>query len=481
MVLQLKNNTFHYELEKLTRSFFPDRKVQVQDDGAPETPSEDGIRILAELTDDAASVTYSDSNQTISNSELVSHGDNTEHAMARALWHTLSQVTGLSPKWGILTGIRPSKLLNQLTEDVGREEARRLFGTEYLVSPEKTELAATVADAEEEILSSSTDDSYSLYIGIPFCPNRCSYCSFVSQSIDRPNARKLMAPYVDTLLKELEADAQIANDCGLKLRSVYVGGGTPSTLSAEQIQRLLKTVQDNFDFTYCTEFTFEAGRPDTITEDKLRAILEGGVDRISINPQTMSDEVLSRIGRKHTAQEIMDSFAVARSLGFSNINMDLIAGLPGDTVEGFAESLEKVLSLDPESVTVHTVAYKRSADWDATKELFSRGEATAKMIDIASDLLYNHSYAPYYMYRQARSVGNLENVGWAKPGFESAYNVYMMEEKHTIFACGAGAVSKLVRNGEITRVANHKYPFEYISRFDEILDHKNQYLDFYGR
>lgn len=496
MILQLIHHSYHYEMEKLTRSFFPDRTLTVLDDGMPLPADRASEPLIAvEWQEDCASgdafmqVTFTDPQEGVSecHSEPLQTGpvssfDTPELAAGRALWSVLSRVTGLTPPWGILTGIRPSKLLGQLTEQAGRALAKDILRTVYLVSPPKIELAETVADAEAEILRSSTPDSFSLYIGIPFCPNRCSYCSFVSQAISTPQAKKLLPDYFLHLLEEVRADADLARKCNLKLRSVYVGGGTPSTLSAEQIAELLKTVRDEFDLSDCAEFTFEAGRPDTLTAEKLQAIHDGGADRISINPQTMSDDVLSAIGRNHTAADIEQSFADARAIGFANINMDLIAGLPGDTPDGFRNSLERVLALQPESVTIHTLAYKRSADLGATAELFSRGRETADMLAYAADRLTASGYAPYYMYRQARSVGNLENVGWCRPGFESPYNVFMMEEKHSIFACGAGAITKLqTPEKRIRRLANYKYPFEYINRFDEILSQKQTILDFYGK
>jgi len=493
MVIQLVHNTFHYEMEKLTRSFFPDRTVTVWDDGAEHPAPDDPVRITVAVpaaegdSSDCVSASYEDTERNfhVSHTEPLGPLHDTELACGRALWHVLNAVTGVTPKWGILTGVRPSKLLIMLTDQYGRSRAEELLAQEYLVAPEKIRLASAVADKEAAILAESTPDSYSLYIGIPFCPNRCSYCSFVSSAISTPAARKLFPAYFEKLLEEVRVDAALAKECGLKLRSVYVGGGTPSTLSAEQIRTLLALVQKEFDFSNADEFTFEAGRPDTITAEKLRAIKEGGVDRISINPQTMTDELLAAIGRDHTVAQIEQSFREAREVGFNNINMDLIAGLPGDSPENFRRSLEAVLALCPESVTVHTLAYKRSATWDATTELFSRGQDTADMVDTAGRRLTEEGYEPYYMYRQARSVGNLENVGWAKPGFESKYNVYMMEECHSIFACGAGAVTKLRGEGAdgpyLKRVGNFKYPFEYINRFDQLLANKEKIRKFYSQ
>lgn len=484
MIIKLKGNTFRYEMEKLSMAFFPDQKFHIFEEGKepPKDPGSDEEPVITvTLTSDSVEVSYDDHQGTSEKSiQPISVGVDPELAAGRALYNTLSKVTGIHPKWGILTGVRPSKVMRKHLERDGKDEAMRFFADELYVDPAKAELAYQVSEAEEEIIQSSTPESYSLYISIPFCPNRCSYCSFVSHSIAAPSAKKLFPQYYEKLLEEVAATGQIAEQCGLKLRSVYIGGGTPSTLSVQQISGLLQCIQDNYDFSQCGEFTFEAGRPDTTTREKLQAVKDGGADRISINPQTMTDEILKAVGRNHTVEQICQTFRDAREAGFQNINMDLIAGLPGDTPENFERSLQEVLNLDPESVTVHTLAYKRSSSLIPTKELFSHGRDTTKMVDTSADLLYNNGYAPYYMYRQARSVGNLENVGWAKPGMESRYNVFMMEECHTILACGAGAVTKLKKpdSEDIHRLFNYKYPYEYVNRFPALMEQKKKIIDF---
>lgn len=485
MIIKLEGNSFRYEMEKLSMAFFPDRKFHVFEEGK-EPPKDPGNAdepvITVTLESNQVRVSYDDEVQTVhvSSIQTFTEEDDPELAAGRALYLTLSKVTGIEPKWGILTGVRPSKVMRKHLESDGKDEAMRFFSEELYVDPAKARLAYEVSEAEEDIIRSSTPESYSLYIAIPFCPNRCSYCSFVSHSIAAPSARKLFPQYYEKLLQEVAETGKIAEQCGLKLRSAYIGGGTPSTLSAEQISGLLQCIRENYDFSQCGEFTFEAGRPDTTTREKLQAILDGGADRISINPQTMTDEILQSIGRNHSVEQIRQTFRDARDVGFSNINMDLIAGLPGDTPDNFTRSLEEVLQLDPESVTVHTLAYKRSSSLIPTKELFSRGRDTTKMVDTSVDLLYNNGYAPYYMYRQARSVGNLENVGWTKPGRESRYNVFMMEECHTILACGAGAVTKLKKpdSEDIHRLFNYKYPYEYVNRFPALMEQKKKILDF---
>ena len=497
MVLVIINNKFHYEMEKLTMAFFPETKVNVRKTASlSETEYEElkkaetevlTVELLRDPTD-RIKVTYTDAEKDLYIEESATEQDidvngDLELLAARVLYSVLSKATGIEPSWGVLTGIRPSKLMHKFMMELGDDGARDYFENKFLVSKTKTRLAMNVAKTENEIMAKSRPESFSLYISIPFCPGRCSYCSFVSSAVNTPSAKKIIPVYFENLLTEVKRSAEIADEAGIKMMSGYVGGGTPSTLSAEQIDRLLKTVKSSFDMSDCTEFTFEAGRPDTITKEKLIAIMENGIDRISINPQTMSDSVLREVGRKHTSQQIYDAYHDARELGFKNINMDLIAGLPTDTVEGFEDSIRKVIDLSPECITVHTLAYKRSSDLKLEGGLFSHGKNTAIMVDTANRLLYENGYIPYYMYRQARSVGNLENVGWCKPGYESTYNIFMMEECHSILACGAGAVTKLKDpdGPEIERVFNFKYPYEYNNRFDELLARKESVTDFYRR
>lgn len=483
MTITLINNGFSYEMQKLTMAFFPDRKVMVDPDEVPEgenefitvTLTEDPLTLSAEFRNDAE-------NLRSTASEVVEDGDDPELAAGRVLYRVLSDVTGIRPQWGILTGVRPAKVMTKHIDADGEEAARRYFVDRLYADPKKAALAAVVSNAERAIMDTTTEDSFSLYIGIPFCTSRCTYCSFVSESIASPRARKLYPAYFEKLLEEIRVTGTIAADYGRVLRTVYVGGGTPSTLSAAQTRQLLSTIRDSFDFSRCSEVTFEAGRADSITEEKLTAMLEGGADRISINPQTMTDTILEAVGRRHTVQDVYDVFSAARRVGYQNINMDLIAGLPGDSPDNFRRSLKDVIGLDPESVTVHTLAYKRSSSLIPTRELFARGQETSAMVDTSNELLTDAGYAPYYMYRQTRSVGNLENVGWARPGCESAYNVFMMEECQDIFACGAGAVTKMLVPGttDIVRVFNYKYPYEYVDRFDQLIANKQKVRDFYA-
>lgn len=406
-----------------------------------------------------------------------------ELVSAQLLYKLLCDFTGLTQPWGILTGVRPVKLLRRLAEESSEEQAVKKFEKDFFVSNEKIALSRETEHNERKILELSKPESFSLYVGIPFCPSRCSYCSFVMASIER--AEKLIEPYTKLLCEEIKRTAEIANKLGLRLETVYFGGGTPTTLSAEQLDTVLRTVNNSFDMSTCREFTVEAGRPDTIDIAKLFALKENKVDRISINPQTVNDEVLKTIGRKHTAQQFFDAFELARKCGFDNINTDLIAGLPTDTPESFKNSLDSIVRLNAECITVHTLCMKRASRLTTegvTLDLQQARDAR-EMLAYTQNILGQNEYIPYYMYRQSRMVGNLENVGWSKKGFESLYNVYVMDETHTILACGSGGVTKLKRNNPdyLERIFNFKYPYEYIDRFDELIQRKSGIMQFYGQ
>ena len=478
------NHTYKYECEKVCRIFFPLEKMNF-----PESVDAGAGRVVKTRVDrTAAGVTYAcaaridgktaEASMTVPAAEAADDAAG-EKQLARVMVRALSGLTGITPPWGILTGVRPSKLMRACRETLGEDGAVRRFRDFYGVSEEKTALALEIDRNQRAVAADVSPRDYSLYVSIPFCPTRCAYCSFVSHSVAQ--AKKLIPDYLRLLAEELRLTAETAEKAGIRLRTVYIGGGTPTSLTAEQLASLLGTLNDLFDARRRDEFTVEAGRPDTITREKLQAMKEAGVTRISVNPQTFSDSVLQAIGRRHTAADTQAAFLLARELGFDNINMDLIAGLPTDTPAGFRASLEKALSLGPENVTVHTLALKRAAALVTDDRTDTVARETAAMVSCAGALLPANGYAPYYMYRQSKSAGNLENVGWAKPGRICLYNVYMMEELHTVLACGGGAVSKLVTPGDldIARIYNFKYPYEYISRFDEQNARKAEILDFY--
>ncbi len=486
MYFSIIGHDFKYELEKVARLFLPFMKFGF----ISEMPPSDCDAVLTVLAKDGgllkAEVSLSAGGKRTERSETLPAAATereTELCLARLLYELFADVTGYRPPWGILTGIRPARLLSRMRAEYGTAEADRLFSSQMLVSERKAALCSACLSREEKIIDASLPRAFSLYISVPFCPSRCKYCSFVSHSVE--SAEKLIPQYVELLIRELEYTASAAKELGLTLQTAYIGGGTPTTLSAEQLSAVMDTVTSRFDTSHLAEFTVEAGRPDTVTREKLRAIKRCGATRISINPQTMNDEVLRLVGRKHTAAMTVDAFNLARAEGHNNINTDLIAGLDGDTPESFNDTLTKVLELDPENVTVHTLSVKRASGLSKQGKVFdlSAGETVGKMTDSAYDRLTAAGILPYYMYRQGKTVGNLENVGYAKPGYEGLYNVYIMDETHTILACGASAVTKLRRpNGDsIERIFNYKYPYEYISRFNVAIERKSQISEFYKK
>ncbi|MBR2868579.1 MAG: coproporphyrinogen dehydrogenase HemZ [Clostridia bacterium] len=486
MILRIFGHDFHYECENLCRVYFPNEKINIVygDDG------EDSKTVVTRCTPiDAGnliSVSVSlDGNEKSLESTVIASGnelrDKSELKTAQLIFAAMSELTGYTPPWGVLTGVRPSKLMLRLIADMGEEAAMNYFLGDLLVSPEKAHLAKTVAKAEEEIVGLSDKNSFSLYVSIPFCPTRCSYCSFVSHSIANSNAKKLLPDYLDRLADEIELTGQVASELGLKLESVYFGGGTPGVLEAPQMDRLLSGIEKAFDLSSVREYTVEAGRPDTITPEKLRVLRLHNVGRISINPQTFNQRTLELIGRNHTVEQSVRAYMLAKSYGFRSINMDLIAGLPEETFDDFVASVDTAVSLSPENITVHTLALKRSSELNASGVGVADGNTAKRMLEYASSTLSGKGYAPYYMYRQSKCVGNLENVGWCLDGHECLYNVFMMEECHSVLAVGAGAVTKLREpcGTNIERIFNYKYPYEYISGFDKITERKNGIKSFY--
>ena len=484
MLLYILDHPYHYELENLCRVFYPSEKVQIRREIDAALKSGKHMRVVPSITavtqikENTLNVTLYCGNRKTSLQSPSS--ENNELMLAQMLFTLLKHATGYTPPWGLLTGVRPSKLMLRLRRDESGHAAVRYFRDTLWVSEEKTALAAAVAQAEEPILARTRKNSFSLYLSIPFCPSRCAYCSFVSQTVDRQSARALIPGYVNRLCEEIAHTGRTAKELDLQLASVYIGGGTPTTLSAEQSAQVCGALQTHFDMQACEEFTVEAGRSDTITEEKLLVLRGNGVNRLSINPQSMTDEVLVLAGRKHTAEDCLRSFELARTLGFKNVNMDLIAGLPGDSPEGFRYSLETLTGLRPENITVHTLALKRSATLQV-QGIRVQEEGISEMLRTASALLPSAGYAPYYMYRQSRSLGNLENIGWALPARACRYNIDMMEESHTILACGAGGVNKCKQWGTdyLERVFSLKYPYEYLARFDELMARKERIKAFY--
>lgn len=476
MILIIDSHPFRYEMEALCRMFLHGRELKITEE-AEIPPKEDYIYTALEGDEITVKAKidgkYAEAKHTAEN----------EHArnMELAVFGVLTEILSIRPKWGVLTGIRPVKLAMQL-HDMGLSEGeiRKKLKEERLVSDEKLDLLLTTMEHELEIRASSRPNSVSLYISIPFCPSRCSYCTFTSHSVEK--AAKLIPQYVELLCGELKDIAVLIDEIGLHLETVYMGGGTPTVLTAKQLDRVLSTVNESFDMTGVRELTVEAGRPDTITAEKLAVLKKNGVGRISINPQTMDDEVLAAIGRKHTAEDIKTAFAMAKTFDFDSINMDLISGLPGDNMEKFRKTIAEVIAMNPDNITLHTLTVKHGANLAPMAQSVFAATADA-MNEYAYGEFAKAGYFPYYLYRQKGTVDNLENVGFCKPGKEGIYNIFIMDETHTILSAGAGGVTKLKApyDKKIERIFNFKYPYEYIERFELMNERKEQVRNFYEK
>lgn len=378
------------------------------------------------------------------------------------------------PAWGALAGVRPTKLTTRhLLEGGTAATAHKLLKDVYYVTKPRRELAIACSASTVEAWKKTRPGDISLYIGIPFCPTRCAYCSFVSRSVGKRT--ELLEPYLEALDKELALTGQLLKDSGKRVRTVYMGGGTPTTLSAGQMGKLLDDIHRHFDLSGCLEFTVEGGRPDTLDAEKLRIIKEHGANRMSINPQSMEDGVLRACGRPHTAQDVLRSYRQAEAAGFDAINMDLIAGLPEDTYEGFCRSLDVVRSLQPANITVHTLALKKGADLFEKQANLPDGSTVARMVAYANDNLAGSGYQPYYLYRQKYMSGSFENIGWSRDNQDCLYNIYMMEELHSILSLGGGGMNKVnLPDGTLQRFHNPKFPEQYISQLDNVLAMKRE-------
>ena len=413
----------------------------------------------------------SEASETISKEEDVNIATYESIAVGRALFAAGKSLLGHIPPWGILTGIRPAKVASTLLYGgKGILKTKRILRDEFFLNPQKATLATTVASTEMKILKHIKGNLCSLYISIPFCPSKCAYCSFVSATT--PKLLALIDQYIDKLLSDLDETFSVIKRLGLGISTIYIGGGTPTTLSAKQLTRIFKKIKEHIDPQSLLEFTLEAGRPDTITADKLSVAKRYGVTRVSVNPQTLNEEVLKEIGRKHTVDEFYQAYALAKKSGIKDINVDLIAGLPGDDFKSFSETMDKIIALSPSNITVHAFSVKKAADvLKKNSNIYSvTGNDAEKCVSYSQIKTKFAGYKPYYMYRQKNTVGNLENVGFSLEGHEGLYNIFMMEETQTIFAVGAGAVTKLVKNKngkddvKIERIFNPKYPYEYLSK-----------------
>ena len=387
-------------------------------------------------------------------------------ATGHAVLSACSQLTGYMPPWGLLTGIRPSVVADELLQNSSAEHAVDILTKRYLVSKDKAELAVEVAKNEALILNKYGDNSCSIYISIPFCPTRCTYCSFISYATKK--LFELMPAYVERIINDIKDTFEIIKKAGLRVATVYMGGGTPTTLCPEQLERILATVRDRLGGATLDEFTVEGGRPDTITEEKIAVLKKYGVDRISVNPQSLNDDVLVKIGRRHTVKDFFDAYKIVARFGIKSVNTDLIAGLDGDSLESFKSTINEIVDLNPNNITVHAFSVKKSAQiLQDDQSVYNRdGDFATKSVEFAYKELKSKGYVPYYMYRQKNTISDLENVGYSKEGDFCIYNVLMMGDGHTVFGIGAGATTKLVKKSsgkaEILRIFSQKYPYEYL-------------------
>lgn len=469
---------FEYDIHSLVKAFFPreDVNVRVREEFEEETRlcmkvvfSEDSL--VTEVLEDG----LTKEQQSCQNDP----GDRkeTKTRLKRLIYQLLSEYTGQTLPWGTLTGIRPVKIAMQLLEQGWSDTRTEAYMQDYyLASREKAALSVRIANRERQVLKDiDYQGGYSLYVGIPFCPSTCLYCSFTSYPLSK--WEKQVDDYLDALFQELEDTAERFRH--RKLNTIYIGGGTPTTLSPDQMDRLLAEIQVSFDKEHLQEFTVEAGRPDSITREKLQVLLDHGIDRISINPQTMKEETLRIIGRHHTVEQTKESFTLAREMGFSHINMDLIIGLPGEGYKDVEHTMQEIMSLAPDSVTIHSLAIKRAARLNLFKEKYEEMglENNMQIMDMTAGYCAKMGLEPYYLYRQKNMAGNFENVGYAKADRVGLYNILMMEEKQSIVACGAGSVSKRVYpDGRIERSENVKDVALYIGKIDEMIERKRKLL-----
>ena len=471
-----ENHTLEHDVQTIIQVFYPNLHYYVV-----QQPQQNGITIKSILEQKKAVAVYYENG--IQKGISFVEYDNTnltekekKRVIKGSIYKLLKQITNICPQWGFITGVRPAKTINELLDKgYTEQQCLRYFIEGYDVTEQKAKLSLEVAKAERDILSKNKQNDMSLYVGIPFCPTRCLYCSFTSYPLTQYQNKVEL--YLKALYKELHFLGEYTKSFDLK--TVYVGGGTPTSLTAEQMKQLFDTMANCFDFKKKgLEFCVEAGRPDTITKEKLSVMKEYGVNRISINPQTMNQKTLDLIGRKHSVEQIKEVYTIAREIGFDIINMDMILGLPQESVKDVEYSMKEMEKLHPENLTVHTLAVKRASRLKENFDLYTltNAEELQKMIAIAAEYAQKMDMKPYYMYRQKNMVGNFENVGYCIKGKECIYNVQIMEEKHNVFAAGAGASTKTVdiAQNKVERIFNVKSVEDYITRIDEMIDRKKK-------
>ena len=465
MNLTLLGHDDRYAVEQLQMALFPDN---------PEGTAESALHRGNTWLTATAKITLN--GKTVTASRRLKAAEETVRLRRRILQQSYYlaavQLLPKVPAWGALAGVRPTKITTKhLLEGGTPKSAEKLMKDVYFVTEDRRKLAVDCSLSTVSAVKRMEPEDVSVYVGIPFCPTRCTYCSFVSRTIGKKT--ELLEPYLAALEKEIRVTAELMKKSGRHLRTLYIGGGTPTTLSTPQMVRLLDTLRSSFDFSRCIEFTVEGGRPDTLDAEKLRAIRQHGADRMSINPQTMEDHVLRACGRPHKAEDVLRAYREAVDAGFAAINMDLIAGLPRDDFDGFRRSLDAVAALNPANITVHTLALKKGADLFEKREGLSTAEEVARMVDYANRTLRCLGYKPYYLYRQKYMSGSFENVGWSRDGLDCLYNIYMMEELHTIVSLGGGGMNKVsLSDGTLQRSHNPKFPEQYIEMIDSVLQQK---------
>ncbi len=476
MKLILEGDINRYYVQTLCLLYFPGEKFSESEEATPlstqayvkVTKEESGVCAFARIMWDGKSA---EGEAKEAYREPYTEQRIIKIAIGAAFCQAGKKLFGFTLPWGIMTGVRPAKIAMELYgQGLRTEEVKRTLTREYFVNPKKAALLTRIARNEMRLVKGYRENTCSLYVSIPFCPSRCAYCSFVAYSTKR--LLSLIPDYLKQLKKDIERSCAQIRALGLKVASVYIGGGTPSILTDQQLGDLLLCINRNLEGQTPVEYTLEAGRPDTITKKKLQVAYECGVTRISINPQTLNDNVLSYIGRAHTTDDFYRAFHIARESGIPYINTDLIAGLPGDSFDGFSRSVDAIMQLAPENITVHTFCVKKAADIIRSEStIYSRtGGDTGKSVDYSQLQASFHGYLPYYIYRQKNAVGSLENVGFAQKGAEGLYNIFMMEEIHSIFGVGAGAVTKLVAPNatHIDRLFMPKYPYEYLALEEDV-------------
>ena len=481
IAVQLNKRDFEYDIHSLIRAFYPGMDVPVYQEAEPH-PEGWEKKLVVDYQPDKITLVFQDSDGQIlakreQQVEYEADRKATKNVLKSMLYELLRDYTGQDLPWGNLTGIRPTKIPMALLEQGWKNtEIADYMRKTYYTSNEKTALSIMIANRERHILKDiNYEDGYSLYVGIPFCPSICLYCSFSSSPLSV--WKNKVDTYLDALCKEIEACARIYRN--RKLDTIYMGGGTPTTLEPYQMDRLLTKIEECFDSSYLKEFTVEAGRPDSITREKLEVLRKHGISRISINPQTMNQSTLDIIGRRHTVEQTVEAFHLARELGFDNINMDLIVGLPGEEYEQVEHTMKEVTALDPDSITVHSLAVKRAARLNMFKDQYKEMTFTnnQQIMEMTARYAYQAGHSPYYLYRQKNMAGNFENVGYAKPDSAGIYNILIMEEKQSILALGAGATSKKVSGELIERTENVKDIKNYVERIDEMIERKRLLME----